>query len=83
VFCGECSQRDGLLEELWNYWMSHPLGGCSASSTAPFGGCVERVLEESSGVWCVGMLLGPETTPAMVFVLWVPGPGLNQTAVCG
>jgi len=47
-----------------------PLVAARLSSTAPSDGVgVERVVEESRAGWCVGMLLGPETTPAMVLVL--------------
>jgi hypothetical protein len=56
-----------LLEELWNYWMSHhSVAGVSVSTA--FRG-VERAGCGMLGVWCVGMLLGPEATPARVLVL--------------
>lgn len=43
-----------------------PLGG-SRLLVLPSG--VERGPVSCWGGWCVGMLLGPETTPAMVLVL--------------
>ena len=61
--------RVGGSENSWNYWLSHRLVVGFSVSTAALRGCVERV-EAGCWGWRGDTLLGPEATPARVWVLW-------------
>ena len=64
---GECPWG-WLLSGLWNYWMSCcSVIGVDVSTALLVG--VWNGLVRVLGVWCVGTLLGPETTPALVVLL--------------
>ena len=63
----------GLLEKLWNYWMSCCSSVLSVPSTTGPSGWVWNGSMMVVGCWCVGMLLGPEATPVLVGVSLVRG----------